>query len=297
MPTAQISTNIKIAYDTFGDKNAKPLLLVMGLGAQMIAWRDAFCEQLVQQGFYVIRFDNRDIGLSSFLDHLPVPNAFTFFKATVFNQRKLAGYYLKDMAEDAMGLLDFLGIEKAHVCGASMGGMIAQEMVIHFPERVLSVCLMMTTPGDRRLPKPTARVLLSSLRQMASREGEQRTRQRARHLQVIGSVKELAPSFENLLTHAERIQKRAPDQPGSARQVLAIMSSPNRTKGLKKLTLPTLIIHGEADPLVKVAHAFALKAALPHARFELIKNMGHDIPSALYARFSEMIFELAEGRD
>jgi len=292
MPKAILPSNIEIEYDTFGDKNAKPLLLVMGLGAQMIAWRDAWCELLAEQGFYVIRFDNRDIGLSSFLNHLPTPNPVTFFKASVLNQRKHAAYYLKDMAEDAVGLLDYLGLQQAHVCGASMGGMIAQEMAIHFPNRVLSLCLIMTTPSDRRLPNPSLKVLLSSLRQMASLKG-QRIHQRARHLKVIGSVGNLAPNFDDLLAHSERLAKRAPDQPGSTRQVLAILSSPNRSKWLKHLSLPTLIIHGEADPLVKVEHAHALKALMPHARLELIKEMGHEIPKPLYKTFSEMIAELA----
>lgn len=293
MPTAKLASNIEIAYDTFGDNHNQPLLLIMGLGAQMIAWRDEFCELLAEQGFYVIRFDNRDIGLSSFLNHLPTPNPVSFFKASVLNKRELAPYYLKDMAADAIALLDYLGIQQAHVCGASMGGMIAQEMAIHFGERVLSMCLIMTTPGDRRLPNPSAKVLLSSLRQMMSLKG-QRTRQRARHLKVIGSVGELAPSFDDLLAHSERLAKRAPDQPGSTRQVLAILSSPNRSKWLKQLSLPTLIIHGEADPLVKVEHAHALKKLMPHARLELVKDMGHEIPKPLYKNFATMIADLAK---
>jgi pimeloyl-ACP methyl ester carboxylesterase len=293
MTKAILTSNIEIEYDTFGNKNNEPLLLIMGLGTQMIAWRDEFCEQLAQQGFFVIRFDNRDIGLSSFLNHLPSPNPFTFFKVSVLNQRDQAAYYLKDMAEDAIGLLDYLGIKQAHVCGASMGGMIAQEMAIHFSERVLSMCLIMTSPGDRRLPNPSVKVLLSSLRQMASLKG-QHTHQRARHLKVIGSVGKLAPSFEDLLAHSKRLAKRAPDKPGSTRQVLAILSSPNRSKWLKQLNLPTLIIHGEADPLMKVEHAHALKALMPHARLELVKEMGHDIPKPLYTTFAKMIAELAE---
>ncbi len=295
MPTAKLPSGIELTYDTFGNESDEPLLLVMGLGAQMIAWRDAFCEQLQGQGFYVIRFDNRDIGLSTFLDQFPAPNPMTMFKASVLNNRELAPYYLKDMAEDAVGLLDHLGIQQAHVCGASMGGMIVQEMAIHFGERVKSLTLIMTTPGDRRLPKPTAKVLLSTMKRVLSVSSKQKVKLRAKHLKIIGSVGDLATSLDELLPYSERLEARSPERPGSTRQVLAIMCSPNRSKHLKELTVPTLIIHGEADPLVPVEHGRALEKLMPHAETEFVDDMGHDVPPALYERFAKRIAGLAFG--
>jgi pimeloyl-ACP methyl ester carboxylesterase len=294
MYKAILPSGVELSYETFGNQSDKPLLLVMGLGAQMLAWRDKWCELLTQQGFYVIRFDNRDVGLSTHIDEAPLPKVKDFFQATVLNNRKLAAYYLKDMAEDAIGLMDYLKIEKAHVCGASMGGMIAQEMAIHFPQRVKSLCLIMTTPGDRRLPKPALKVVVSLFKQPSPKKVEKFLKHKAKHLQVIGSVNGLGDTLEELEAHTQRLHKRASSSRGGGRQSLAIVSSPNRTKALKNLKVPTLIIHGESDPLVKVEHAYALKAAMPHARFELVKDMGHDIPKSLYEPFAKMIAELAQ---
>jgi pimeloyl-ACP methyl ester carboxylesterase len=295
MARAILPSGIELEYDTFGNKNHKPLVLVMGLGAQMLAWRDAWCELLAQQGFYVVRFDNRDVGLSSHIDDIPLPTAKDFFKSAVLAKRSPDTYYLKDMAEDTVGLMNHLELEHAHVCGASMGGMIAQEIAIHFSERVKSLCLIMTTPGDRQLPKPAFKVMWSGLKAPSPKNGEKHIKHQARHLQLIGSVNDLMPSLDELEAHVERLYKRSPSRRGAARQTFAIMNSPNRSKALKKLDIPTLIIHGDADPLVKKEHGFALRSLMPHARFELIEDMGHDLPKPLYEPLSQMIAELAEG--
>lgn len=297
MPKAKLPSGIELEYDSFGDKSAPALILVMGLGAQMIAWRDEWCELLAAQGFCVVRFDNRDVGLSTHLDHLPVPRAKHFLQVVLFKKRGLADYYLKDMAEDVVALMDCLEIQQAHICGASMGGMIAQEIGIHFPERVLSLCLIMTSPGDRRLPKPRLKVILSALTQPSPKNVEKSIKHRARHLGIIGSVNELAPTFKELLEHASHAHERSPYRRGTLRQSFAVFNSPNRTKALKKLDVPTLIIHGDADPLVTKEHGVALKAAMPHAQIELIENMGHDIPSPLYQGLSKMISDFSHGKD
>lgn len=292
MPRAVLQNGVELEYDTFGSSNDKALLLIMGLATQMIAWTEAFCELLASHGFYVIRFDNRDVGLSSHMDHLPLPRASDFFRSVVLGKKVHDAYLIKDMAEDALGLLDHMGVSEALVCGASMGGMIAQELAIHYPGRVKSLCLIMTSPGNRRLPKPRFNVMLNAIKKPVNNSFEAKVKYKARRLQVIGSVGTLAPDMEYLLARCERSIKRSPRERGALRQSYAIINSPDRSKGLKKISQPTLIIHGQADPLVRVHHAYALKDAIPHARMELIKDMGHDLPQALYQNFAQWMKEL-----
>jgi pimeloyl-ACP methyl ester carboxylesterase len=277
------SNGLDLEYDTFGSADDPALVLVMGLGAQMINWDNDFCGLLADEGFRVIRFDNRDIGLSTYLDDLPVPD----LAALLGGDLSQAPYGLPDMADDIAGLLDALGISRAHVVGASMGGMIAQQFAINHPARLLSLCSIMSTTGDPTVGSATPEALGALLRPAAT------TREQAIEQGAIGSVIIGSPGFP--LSETERRARaaasydRAFHPAGGARQTAAIISSHDRTEGLRKVTAPTLVIHGEADPLVDQSGGKATAAAIPDSELVIIPGMGHDLPRPLWPTFVESI--------
>ena len=281
MPLAQ-SNGIELFYETFGKESDPALLLVMGLGAQMILWDEGFCEKLAASGFYVIRYDNRDVGLSTKIEGGPPPNV----AAAMAGDVSSASYTLWDMADDAVGLLDALGIAKAHIVGASMGGMIVQSMAIRHPERVLSMTSIMSTTGARDVgqPKPEAMAALFS--------APPTTREEA-IASALKSWAVLAGDFPvdeaKVAERTGRAYDRSNYPAGFARQLVAIAAGGDRTDQLKSLRTPTLVIHGEADPLVTVSGGQATAEAIPGSELLLIPGMGHDLPAQVEDQVVEAI--------
>jgi pimeloyl-ACP methyl ester carboxylesterase len=280
--TARVG-ELQLCYETFGPSDAPPLLLVMGLGSQMILWDDEFCELLAAQGFWVIRFDNRDVGRSTIMREAPVPKRWQL----VTRDSRGAAYSLDDMAGDAVGLLDHLGIDAAHVVGASMGGMIAQLIAIGHPDRVLSLVSIMSSTGNRRAGRPQPRIALRLLRP-AQREREGYIKDHIDTYRTIGSA-----GFEFEEEHkrerAGRCFDRGIHPAGSARQMAAIVTAPDRTKSLGQVRVPTTVIHGNADPLVNVSGGRATAKAIPGAKLVILPGMGHDLPRELWPQIIEAI--------
>jgi pimeloyl-ACP methyl ester carboxylesterase len=277
---------IEIVYETFGDPSNPPLLLVMGLGMHLIHWDRELVERLAERGFRVIRFDNRDAGRSTQID-APVPNlgrAMAGFKID-------APYLLDDMAEDAFGLLDHLGIESAHVAGASMGGMIAQTMAIRRPERVLSLTSIMSTTGERRVGRPKLRVW-SVLMRRAPRGKDAYVEYFVRVFRLIGS-KGFPVDEERLRELAAATYERGYHPAGTGRQLAAIMASGDRTERLRGLRIPSTIFHGRSDPLVPFRGGRATAEAIPEAQMVAIPGMGHDLPRDVWPQLVDVIAETA----
>jgi len=285
--TASVN-GVEIAYETFGDPADETMLLIMGLGVQMLGWDERFCRMLAERGYHVVRFDNRDVGHSTKVEGGPPPNVM----AALAGDLSSASYTLDDMANDCVGLLDELGVEAAHLVGASQGGMIAQTVAIRHPDRVLSLVSIMSTTGESTVGQPHPEAIPALLtRPPSDREGFIDFVVAA--WKVIGS-----PGFE---TDEEALRARAgashdrgiyPD--GTGRQLLAILVSGDRTAALRGLDLPAVVIHGTNDILVDVSGGEATAAAIPGARLELIEGMGHDLPVQLWPRFVELIIENAE---
>ncbi|SEL39754.1 alpha/beta fold hydrolase [Streptacidiphilus jiangxiensis] len=277
MPRAQVN-GIELEYETFGDPEHPTLLLIMGLGAQMIAWDERLCRRLAVEGFHVVRYDNRDSGLSTFLDTVPQPDLGAIFGGDPSS----APYLLSDLADDALALLGVLGVDRAHVVGASMGGMIAQQLVIDHPERVLSLCSIMSRPGDPTTgqPSPEAAAVLMRPRAIDRATAIESNVQASR---TIGSP-DYPRDEEELRAYVARAYDRSSRSDGFARQLAAIVASPDRTPGLAEVVAPTLVIHGEADRLVDVSGGRATAAAVPKAELLTLEGMGHDLPAALWPR-------------
>jgi pimeloyl-ACP methyl ester carboxylesterase len=274
---------IELCYETFGAANNPPLLLVMGLGSQMVLWDDQFCEDLAARGFWVIRFDNRDIGRSTILRDKPVPTTGQLLR----RDRRAAAYSLDDMADDAAGLLDQLDVGKAHVVGVSMGGMIAQLLAIRQPERVLSLVSIMSTTGNRRVGRTDLRLYLRLLRRpKLDRPGY--VENFLDTFRAIGS-RRYPPDPERSRATAERCFDRGVHQDGAARQLAAILAAPDRTPLLKQLHVPATVIHGDADRLVMPSGGRATAAAIPDARLVIVPGMGHDLPPALWPQVIDEI--------
>lgn len=273
MPRVQ-ANGIELEYDTFGDPADPALVLVMGLRAQMIAWDEALCGQLAEQGFHVIRFDNRDSGLSTQLDHLPAPD----LAAILSGDRATVPYTLTDMALDVVGLLDALGIDKVHLVGASMGGMIVQQCAIDHPERLLSLCSIMSTTGNPAVGKASPEALALLTRPPAT------TREEAVETSVAGWRVFGSPGGdeEQVRARSAMAYDRAFRPAGGLRQYAAIVASPDRTPGLQGVRLPTLVVHGMADTLVDPSGGQATAAAIPDAELLLVDGMGHDLPPAIW---------------
>jgi pimeloyl-ACP methyl ester carboxylesterase len=280
------ANGIEIVYETIGDPSDPPLLLVMGLGMQLIHWDDELCELLASRGFRVIRFDNRDAGLSTQID-ARVPN----MARAMAGLKVEAPYLLDDMAADTIGLLDHLGIEAAHLVGASMGGMIAQSVAIAYPERVLSLTSIMATTGERRVGRPKLRVW-GVLARRAPRDKDAYVEYFVRVFKLIGSKG--FPSDEGRIRElAAASYERAHRPAGTARQLAAIMASGDRTEKLRRVQVPTTVFHGRADPLVPFRAGRATAEAIPGARLVAIPGMGHDLPREVWPRLVDEIAETA----
>lgn len=286
-----IDTNgIQLNYDSFGNQNDPVILLIMGLGTQMIYWDEDFCRMLAAQGFWVIRFDNRDVGKSTWLKEKPKLSTFSLVANALFSRPIGAAYLLDDMVADVVGLMDGLNIKQAHLVGASMGGMIAQLMAIKQPNRVLSLTSIMSTTGDRTLPKPSLSFGLKVF-SAPPKDKKARLSHGIKIWKILhGEHYEFeAKKISNLISQAAF---RGVNLPGSARQLAAIIDSPDRTKALNSLNLPSLVIHGDADPLVSIEGGYATAKAIDNAQLKIYKGMGHTIPSALFADMSQAIIEL-----
>jgi pimeloyl-ACP methyl ester carboxylesterase len=286
MPTAP-ANGITLFYDTFGKAGDPAMLLVMGLGAQMTLWEPAFCEALAARGFYVIRFDNRDAGLSTKIEGGPEPE----MAKAMAGDHSSASYTLSDMADDAVGLLDSLGIAKAHIVGASMGGMIVQAIAIGHPGRVLSMTSIMSTTGNREVgqSKPEA---LAALMSPPAPSRDEAIEQMVRTFRVIGSPGYPADEAELRKSTGEAYD-RCNYPAGLARQLVAIMATGDRTERLKDVRVPTLVIHGEDDSLVAPSGGRATAEAVPGATLLTFPGVGHDMPTQLRDQFVEAIVENA----
>ena len=290
----QISANgIQLEVEDHGPVTGEPLLLIMGLGMQLVAWHNDFVASLVARGFRVIRFDNRDIGLSQRFDHLGVSNlAIDSIKYAV--GLKVTGpYTVADMADDTAGLLDALGIKSAHVCGASMGGMIAQQLAVRHPARVKSLTLMMTSSGSRRLPGPTLKVRSALIsRPDNANDIESVIAHYVRLYRLIGSPG--YPASDAYLHERLGMSVRRSYRPqGTARQMVAIAADGNRSALLSQIKVPTQVIHGRDDALVPVAAGHDLAQKIAGAKLDLVEGMGHDLPVELWPRFAAGISDAA----
>jgi pimeloyl-ACP methyl ester carboxylesterase len=287
MQTRTVEANgLRLAYETFGDAPGAPVVLVMGLGVQMLLWHEDFCREIAERGRTVVRFDNRDAGESTHID-APVD-----LMACLAGDTSSAPYAVEDMADDVAGLVEGLGFEAAHIVGASMGGMVAQSMAMRHRERVLSLVSIMSTTGQREVSQPTEAAVAALLAPAPTTREEAMDRAQAA-ARVIGS-----PGFErdqdDLRERAGRAWDRDHDPSGFARQMAAIQRSGNRTTDVQKITAPTLVIHGKDDPLIPVAAGRATAAAIPGAELWEVAGMGHDLPRALWPEFAERIVGLAD---
>ena len=284
-PAMARANGIELCYDTFGDRDAAPLVLIMGLGAQMIAWDAEFCTLLASRGYRVIRFDNRDIGLSTQFSESGVPNVLAML--TGQGGATAVPYTLRDMANDTVGLMDALGIATAHVVGASMGGAIAQEMAIHHSGRLRTMTSIMSSTGEPGLPPPTAQAIEILLAPAPT----DRESYFARYAQTWHVLR--GPGFPlDEARDAERAARsfdRGLNPPGAARQLAAIIASGSRKDALGSVRVPTLVIHGDADPLVPLAGGIATANATPGAKLLVIEGMGHALPISMWPQIIEAI--------
>ena len=284
------ANGLELGYETFGDPGGRPLLLVMGLATQMLAWHDEFCQALVERGMFVVRFDSRDVGLSTHLHDAPAPDVL----AALGGDTSSASYQLEDMADDTAALLDALDLAGAHVVGASMGGMIAQTLAIRHPDRVRSLTSIMSTPSPS-IGEPTQEALGVLLAAPATSRDEAVQRALDTYA-VIGS-----PGYPLdtawLAEVAGQSYDRAYDPMGVARQLLAIHASGDRTTALRALDVPTLVIHGDADPLVQVAGGHATAEAVPGAELLVLEGMGHNLPRELWPQIVDAIVRVADRAD
>jgi pimeloyl-ACP methyl ester carboxylesterase len=287
---SRVSANgIEIAYDSFGEPGAAPIILIMGFTMPMIIWDEDFCGQLASRDYRVIRFDNRDVGHSTWLKEAGIPDVHKLAVASLQGKTGEPPYSLLDMARDVLGLMDALAIDVAHIVGMSMGGMIAQSMAIHYPERVRTLTSLSSTMWalDPTLPPPTPeanKVLMTPM--PLDRDGF--IDAYVRNNQVISGP--AMPNDEAFIRQrALRIFERGVTLPGAARQMAAIFASGSRREALKFLKVPTLVIHGEADPLIPAAHGIAMAQTIPGAKLHLVKGMGHDLSPTVWPEIIEVI--------
>ncbi|HSZ06424.1 MAG TPA: alpha/beta fold hydrolase [Solirubrobacteraceae bacterium] len=277
-----VGRGITLCYETFGEPSNPTALLIMGLGTQMIAWQEDFCRELAGRGLYVVRFDNRDIGRSTHVTGRPPTAA-----QLLMRSRRAARYTLGDMAEDTAGLLSELDLAPAHVIGASMGGMIAQTLAARHPRAVRSLVSIMSNTGSMRSGQPSLRVYPIFLRH-PPRGREELIAHMERLFTVIGSPG-LPRDAEDLHAIATASYDRDHDPEGSGRQLAAIIASGDRTAELRRITAPTLVVHGTADPLVSPSGGRATARAIPGAELMTIEGMGHDLPRAVWPELIDAI--------
>ena len=285
MPTAA-ANGIEIAYDTFGDRTSPPILLIAGLGRQMVFWDAAFCEQLAAKGLRVIRFDNRDTGLSTQFEAKGVPDLTQALTAAINGESVQAPYSLEDMADDAAGLLDALGIEKAHICGLSMGAAITQIIGYRHPDRVLSLIPIMGSTGSPDLPQARPEAIEALLRPVP-RQRDACLAQSVEIWEVLsGSLRD---DSEHIREKAAQEYDRAFYPQGMPRQFAAILANGNRRPRLSSVTAPTLVIHGDEDPLIPVEGGKDIAEAIPDAELLIVQGMGHSLPRAVWPRIVDAI--------
>jgi len=281
------ANGLSLCYQTFGAPTDPALVLVMGLGAQMVWWEVELCERLAARGYWVVRFDNRDIGKSSYIS-APPPDLARVFAGL---EPLKAPYSLDDMAADTVGLMDALGIAKAHVVGASMGGMIAQLVTIQNPERVLTLTSIMSNTGERNLPPPKPEVWAAMIAPPPLTV-EAYVAANIRMAELLRGYADAAEDAD-ARTRATRAAARGLNPPGGIRQMAAVGAAPSRTEALAKLKTPTLVIHGVDDPLVSVEAGKATARAIPGAKLLLLDRMGHTLPRALWPQLVDAIAEHA----
>ena len=285
MPRADVATGIELEYETFGDPDHPTLLLVCGYTSQINGWDEGLVEQLVAQGLHVVRYDNRDVGLSTKLDGQHVEPLEVLSASLAGEPLPEVPYTLSEMAADGMGLLDHLGIERAHVAGVSMGGMIVQTMAIEHPDRVASLTSVMSSPGDPRsgAPTPEAREALMAPppteRQDYIDAAERVTVWASKRHVDVEAIKARAAADYDRMFYPE----------GATRQLAAIYASGDRTERLRELDVPTLVVHGRDDTLITPPGGEATAAAIPGARMLLVSDMGHDLPRPLWPVLAEAI--------
>jgi pimeloyl-ACP methyl ester carboxylesterase len=281
------ANGIELEYDTVGSSTDPALLLVMGLGAQLIEWQDDFARRIADHGYHVIRFDNRDAGRSTWLDDLPVPDITELLTGT-----GTAPYSLGDMGDDTAALLDALGIDAAHVVGTSMGGMIVQRLVIDHPEKVLSMTSIMSTTGDPTVGQPSEAAMAMLLRPPPADRASAIAGAVAGY-RAIGSTG-FQVTDEELGARAESTYDRGYHPAGTVRQLAAALTAQDRTEALHDVTVPTTVIHGEADPLIDISGGRATAAAIPGAELRTIPGMGHDRPTEVWPQMIDAIVRNAK---
>ena len=279
-------SKIDIAYQRFGEPDAPPLILMMGAGAQMIAWQDGFCAELVSRGLQVIRFDNRDTGLTTHFNSTPIPD----FQAAMKGDFSTVSYTLSEMAADTIGLVDYFGFQQVHLVGASMGGMIAQAIAIEYPSRVKSLTSIMSTTGNPSVGQADY-AALSALGKPNYDNREEYILWRIKALKAIGS------SFypfdeETAIITAGLSWDRDHDPLAMVRQSVAVLKSGDRTSLLKQLHIPTLILHGKIDKMINVSGGIATAEAIPNSKLVLFEHMGHGLPQPLWRELADLISEL-----
>ena len=290
------SNGVNLAYEEFGEATAPAVLMIAGMSLQRIAWPDALCEALADAGYRVIRFDNRDVGASSWTMGPPPPTLPKRYLQAILGRPlsvsvgpgKEAQYDLHVLALDAVGLLDALQIERAHFVGFSMGGMIAQLVAATYPERVLSLTSIMSSPNEPSLPKPTPRVLLQLMKPLPGMDPDKLATANADMWTLIGSPAYPTPRDE-LIASTHRVLARGMSEAGLAHHLMAILATGGFADRLPKVRAPTLILHGSADPLVRVQGGALSAQLIPKARLRVIRGMGHDFPAQLVPTLASAI--------
>lgn len=282
------SNGLRMAYETFGDAQNPTLLLVAGLYNQLVRWPLSFCQELADRGFHVIRFDNRDIGLTDKMDGQAAPGLFKLFLMRRLGWRFKVPYQLEDMAADTIGLLDALGIQSAHIVGMSMGGMISQIAAARYPDRILSLTSIMSTSGVRGVGTASTKVILQMLKPRS--KSQTALDIAVETWQMIGSPA-YPQSDDEIRAVVVAEHKRSSNPAGYRRQMAAISAAPNRVALLKSIKVPVLIIHGTQDCLVPVSGGIDTAKHIRHARLELFDGMGHTLPEPLLSRFCDLIIE------
>jgi pimeloyl-ACP methyl ester carboxylesterase len=286
MPRTATGT-VDLEYETFGTRGDPPALLIMGLGMQMVAWDDRFCRQLVDRGFFVVRFDNRDVGRSTWLEALGMPD----LGAALAGDPSAAKYTLDDMADDVTMLLDALAMPRVHVVGVSMGGMVGQCLAVRNPARVASLVSIMATTGDRRVGRTDAEVA-SVVLSPAPVDRDGAIEHAVNLWRAIGS-KGFPFDEDAVRARTARAFARGVNPVGIARQMAAITTARDRTADLARLAMPTVVIHGEGDPLIDRSGGEATARAIPGARLVMVPGMGHDMPVELWPTILDAIVDVA----
>lgn len=289
---ASVSTGVQLCYQTFGDRAGEPMLLVMGLGSPMTWWDPEFCRMLARRGYFVIRYDNRDCGRST--DHGGRVSTTKIVRA-YFGLLHSPPYAMADLAADAVALLDHLGIGAAHLVGISMGGMIVQTVAVEYPGRVRSLVSIMSTTGSHRVGWVSPR-LIPTMLTPAPKTREEYLAGAASSWRRLASPA-FPPSDEDITSRAADTWDRGINPAGTARQMLAILSQPDRTARLRRLRVPTAVVHGTSDPLVHVSGGKATAAAVPDSELLLIDGMAHDLPEQVWARVVDVIGRTAGRAD